>query len=79
MRGFSENRETRMPVSSFGGGMPAQYAGQLDMNGDALRAPSIHERPYACCTKALVMPSSCVCFFESTCPEHGHRHNGTHD
>lgn len=76
---MAENRETRMPVSTFGGPMPQPTPGQMTLDGSALRAPSVYERPYACCDQALVVPSSCVCFFESVCTEHGHRHNGTHD
>ena len=62
------------------GDKPKVHAGQLTLDGQELRPVSVYERPYACCAKALVLtPSSCVCFFQSYCPEHGHRHNGTHD
>ena len=72
-------RRAHRASSAFGGPMPTQYAGQLDLDGNELRALSIYEQHYACCSRALAKPSSCVCFFESTCPEHGDRHNGTHD
>lgn len=32
---------------------------------------------YACCQKAQPLP--CVCFYATTCPDHGERHFGTHD
>lgn len=34
-------------------------------------------RPQACCEKA--QPLQCVCAYAYTCPEHGDKHNGTHD
>lgn len=76
-----ENRETRVPVSTFGGPMPQPTEGQLDLNGDALRKPTDNERRWwpPCCDKALVLSPRCVCAYMTTCPDHGERHNGTHD
>lgn len=34
-------------------------------------------RAYACCDKAVQVP--CVCTYATECPDHGTRHNGTHD
>jgi len=72
-------RDENFPVSTFPGKATPPTEGQIDLNGDVLRRPNLYERPYACCDRALVLPPGCVCFFESTCPDHGHRHNGTHD
>jgi hypothetical protein len=66
-------------MSTFPGKAPAPTEGQIDLNGDVLRKPTIHEQPYACCAEALVLPTKCVCFFVSNCAIHGYRHNGTHD
>lgn len=57
-------------------------AGQLTLDGQELRPLTFIERRYyrPCCEKALVLtPSTCVCAFQTSCPEHGLRHNGTHD
>ena len=66
-------------MSTFPTPAPAPTEGQIDLNGDVLRKPNVYEQPYACCGDALVKSKACVCFFISTCPTHGERHNGTHD
>lgn len=66
-------------ASTFPGEAIPPTEGQLTLDGEELRAPSVYEQPYACCSQALVLPQGCVCFFVSTCPVHGTRHNGTHD
>lgn len=60
---------------------PAPTEGQLDLNGDALTKPTYMQTRYysVCCEQALVMAPQCVCAFMTTCPDHGVRHNGTHD
>lgn len=75
-----ENRETRMP-STFDGPAVPPTEGQIDLNGDVLRRPTAIEARYwpPCCDKALVLPPACVCAYTTTCPDHGTRHNGTHD
>lgn len=57
-------------------------AGQLTIEGRELREPTRIERTFwkLCCRDALVeTPHSCVCAFITYCPEHGRKHNGTHD
>lgn len=63
--------------------MPAENVpGQLSIEGRELREPTFSDRRYysLCCDNALVeKPHTCVCAFITYCPEHGRRHNGTHD
>ncbi len=44
-------------------------------SSECLRAEQL--KRFACCEKAT--QKGCVCLYATTCPEHGERHNGTHD
>lgn len=44
-------------------------------SSECLRAEQL--KRFACCEKATQI--GCVCLYATTCPEHGERHNGTHD
>lgn len=41
------------------------------------RPPFGRGRP--CCGKAKLLPRICVCSFQTWCPSHGRRCNGSHD
>lgn len=68
-------------ISTFPGAAPQPTEGQIDLNGDVLRKPTDLQRRFwpPCCDKALVLAPQCVCAYMTTCPDHGIRHNGTHD
>lgn len=72
-------REQEQYISTFPDPAPAPTVGQIDLDGEILKPLSVHQQPYACCDQALVKSNGCVCFFISTCPVHGEKHNGTHD
>lgn len=79
---MSENRETRFPRVNGEPLHTEHIAGQLTADGGELRAPTFSQHRYypLCCGEALVVyPQACVCAFVTTCPNHGTKHNGTHD
>jgi hypothetical protein len=69
-------------VSVFPTPAPAPTQGQRTFDGSELVPLTARDRDWypICCDKALrEKPSPCVCAFITVCPDHGRRHNGTHD
>lgn len=57
--------------------IPVLMAENAEFTEEVARHRAEYIVGWGCCDKAR--PINCVCAFSTDCPEHGQRHNGSHD